>query len=591
MPASLADLPDGVGQGLEPRRPLYLPPHANRTKNMFHCSYHTSQPSFKKIQESIPPPASLLESLTFAIAFIDQGIHASRTIDEKYEILEKRYQAATDIISNDLTELEKIRGETISRRSRIIELEDELVVQKRLSERLRLNLIKAGDGTIAVDGPETPKSIEVQEKLDKATARAKEFEGKFDEAQKEIADLKSQLAAVEKNNANLKEETTGLQTSIAAQETELLALRRELAQVSACFEEAKHHLDVDGHIIAGLQDERGILKKENRERALEVESIKTEYEATRRALNDELDKSHENAEALQEEKNLLEAKYQDSEEAKKASEAQLEEKTTLFEATHHDCEANLTAAKEARKSLNEEKNLFEAKHQDCEARLAAAEEARKSLEAQLEEAKKPVLPNKVTLRNPIAIAGSLTGALTKIDDVFFQLDLPFAVTLYGHASTKIFVTDNGMLCLDKGTDAVNHRIGQVLPSRDGIPPYSLFPFWTDLMICEGKPHGIYYEIVGETGARTLTVEWYVTRYGQEDQYFHFNLLLEEARPNVVTFKYYDAVDKGAQCTIGVQGPTEFKLFSYNEQKVAPGLQVVFDTGTANAMAVSTFSVE
>lgn len=111
------------------------------------------------------------------------------------------------------------------------------------------------------------------------------------------------------------------------------------------------------------------------------------------------------------------------------------------------------------------------------------------------------------------------------------------------------------MCLDKSTDARNNRNGKKLPSRNGIPPYSIFPFWTDLKICKGKPHGIYYEVVGEAPNRSLTVEWYVTRYNQESQYFHFNLLVEEAHPNVVTFKYYDAVDKGAKCTIGVQGPT------------------------------------
>jgi hypothetical protein len=150
--------------------------------------------------------------------------------------------------------------------------------------------------------------------------------------------------------------------------------------------------------------------------------------------------------------------------------------------------------------------------------------------------------------------GALSGALDKIDDVFKLLDLPFAVTLYGHASTRIWVSDNGMLCLDENTNAVKTRDGKPLPSRRNIPPYSMFPFWTDLMLSKGKPHGIYYEITGEAPNRSLTVEWYVTRFQQESQNFHFNLLLEEARPNIVTCKYYDAVDKGARCTIGVQGP-------------------------------------
>jgi hypothetical protein len=50
------------------------------------------------------------------------------------------------------------------------------------------------------------------------------------------------------------------------------------------------------------------------------------------------------------------------------------------------------------------------------------------------------------------------------------------------------------------------------------------------------------------------VEWYVSRYGDSTQYYHFLVILEEARPNVVTYKYFEALDKGAKCTIGAQGP-------------------------------------
>jgi hypothetical protein len=150
--------------------------------------------------------------------------------------------------------------------------------------------------------------------------------------------------------------------------------------------------------------------------------------------------------------------------------------------------------------------------------------------------------------------GALAGAPEDIDDTFVPLDLPFAVTLYGYASTRVWVSDNGMLCLDGDTNAVKNREGQPLPSRNDIPRYSMFPFWTDLKITQGKPHGVYYEVTGDAPNRSLTIEWYVTRYQHESQYFHFCLIIEEARPNVVTFQYFDIVDQGAECTVGVQGP-------------------------------------
>ncbi|KAK3938950.1 hypothetical protein QBC46DRAFT_342996 [Diplogelasinospora grovesii] len=220
------------------------------------------------------------------------------------------------------------------------------------------------------------------------------------------------------------------------------------------------------------------------------------------------------------------------------------------------------------------------------------EKQRRLKEREEEERKrvKPVLPNTVTLRNPIAIMGSLQGAPVDIDDVFQKVDLPFPVYLYNHASTTVWVTDTGMLCLDKSRHARDNRHGKPLPCREPeIPPYTMFPFWTDLKICKGKPQGIYYEISGETPDRKFTVEWYVTRYRQESQYFHFNLLLEEAKPNVVTFKYYDIVDMGKECTVGVQGPEYEMMFSHNETIVHKGLTIVFDTAS-NTMVKDVFPV-
>jgi hypothetical protein len=125
-----------------------------------------------------------------------------------------------------------------------------------------------------------------------------------------------------------------------------------------------------------------------------------------------------------------------------------------------------------------------------------------------------------TLRNPIRIAGSLRGASTRIDDKFWEVNVPFPVSIYNHRSTKLFVSDNGMVCLDQGTDASAKRLGQQLPHRENIPPYSLFPYWTDLLIAQGKPHGIFWEATGTSPNRSLAIEWYVTRYNQEGVNFH-----------------------------------------------------------------------
>ncbi|GIJ91965.1 hypothetical protein Asppvi_010940 [Aspergillus pseudoviridinutans] len=237
--------------------------------------------------------------------------------------------------------------------------------------------------------------------------------------------------------------------------------------------------------------------------------------------------------------------------------------------------------------LATQKKLLE----ELQARAREREQPAEEEAQPAEEDAQPILDNKVTLRDPIAIVGSLRGATENIDDRWFPLELPFAVSLFNYSTNQVFVTDNGILSLDSGGGTNSEqRNGQILPFYDQIPAYSMFPFWTDLKICEGKPHGIYYEIIGEPGSRSLTVEWYVTRWSKEDQYFHFNLRIDEAHPNIVTYQYYDAVDKGAECTIGVQGANGvFKMFSHNEAKVDPGLRLVFNTAE-NTMDVSTFPI-
>ncbi|KAL4978286.1 hypothetical protein BDW66DRAFT_23080 [Aspergillus desertorum] len=201
------------------------------------------------------------------------------------------------------------------------------------------------------------------------------------------------------------------------------------------------------------------------------------------------------------------------------------------------------------------------------------------------------LPNAVTLRNPKVLVGGLSGAPEDVDDKAFQLDLPFAVSLYGHSSSTLWVIDNGMICLDEAptSSPASVRTGQQLPFRDGLAPYSLFPLWKDLKITKGKPHGIYYDVEGNAPNRALTIEFYVTRYNMEDQYFHFLVILEEAKPNFATFRYFDVQDEGAEGTVGVQGPQNYNLFSYNQRKISSGLELVFDTTpNVNRVVTSTF---
>lgn len=169
-----------------------------------------------------------------------------------------------------------------------------------------------------------------------------------------------------------------------------------------------------------------------------------------------------------------------------------------------------------------------------------------------------------------------------------------------------------MICLDQepSFSITDVRTGQQLPFRAGLTPYTLFPLWKDLKITKGKPHGIYYDVEGTAPNRTLSIEYYVTRYKLESQYFHFLVIFHEARPNFVTFRYHDVKDEGAEGTVGVQGPegesylavctplqeltgipVEHYQFSHNAPKISPGLELVFDTSPGvNSLQTTTFEL-
>lgn len=132
------------------------------------------------------------------------------------------------------------------------------------------------------------------------------------------------------------------------------------------------------------------------------------------------------------------------------------------------------------------------------------------------------------------------------------------MTLFNTKSDKIYISSNGLLTLNEASKNYNYEKlpcrGDVLSLWSPLPAYVLAPFWADLFIYKGTPQGMYYEETGVAPARKLEVEWYVSRYNSPDDYYHFSLLLDEAKPNIVVFKYFEALDKGGKCTVGVQGP-------------------------------------
>jgi hypothetical protein len=81
---------------------------------------------------------------------------------------------------------------------------------------------------------------------------------------------------------------------------------------------------------------------------------------------------------------------------------------------------------------------------------------------------------------------------------------------------------------------------------------SCCPLWSDVFIYQGTQQGIYYEVDSIAPSRRTTLEFYLSNYGDQTQYFHFLVKFFENRPNVITFQYLNVSDHGAAATVGVE---------------------------------------
>ncbi|KAH7187146.1 hypothetical protein DER44DRAFT_800676 [Fusarium oxysporum] len=378
----------------------------------------------------------------------------------------------------------------------------------------------------------------------------------------QISALTEQLATANRVNTELSATLDSTKAALSAKEQEAAGLTESLNQANSSLEAANQAIAQKDSAISTLEASLAGAQEERDQKIKLLQELQESTQATQKALQDKIDQlsahdleDHQRLEAANEAKRLSDESIRD-----------LQAKVDA--ATAHDAEvqSRLQAEEEAK-------------------RVAEAELERVKL--QLEEANKPKLPNKVALRNPIPIVGSLGGAADNYDDIVYPIVSSFSVTIFGHSSTNVQVSINGLLSLDTGNRIYSY---QPLPYRSSdIPPYTLFPFWCDLYIYKDTPQGIYYEIIGQAPSRSLCIEWYVSRYQHRDQYYHFMVILEEARPNLVTYKYFEALDKGAKCTIGAQGPNSVQQWSYNEAKALPGVQVTIDT-SSGSVTESTFPI-
>ncbi|KAI1073247.1 hypothetical protein LB507_010774 [Fusarium sp. FIESC RH6] len=599
---------------------------------MFECCMPTEHPAIPRITKPLPFSSSITENLAWAVAFIDRAGHMT----EDYELLEKRLHAAIDTIRNDAIEMTLLRRQLhdqshkvgqlestvsgyvktqqeleqrlASTRATAIRTERDLASKLRITERA-LQQSKAAEGRLKSKLDKTlleeherwqreaehdredhvsldaahdalEKAIQekaaLQEELDTKSQQLTATKHELSVAQESIVSCKAncgekdsqintltqQLATANRTNTEISASLDSITAQLTSKSPEVAGLTESLNQVNSSLTTANQTIVQRDSTIATLEASLVGVQGERDQKLKILEDLQQSTQATQKALQDKIEE-------------LSAHDLEDHQRVDAANEAK-----RLSDESIRDLQAKVDAA-----------NAHDA---DVQKRLRVEEEAKRAAEAELErvklrleEANKPKLANTVTLSNPIPIVGSLGGAVDDFDDIYYPIISSFPITIYDHSSTNVFVSINGLLSLDSGDPTYTH---QPLPSHSGsLPAYTLLPFWCDLFIYKDTPQGIYYEITGQAPSRSLRVEWYVSRYGDKDQYYHFLVILEEARPNIVTYNYFEALDKGVACTIGAQGPNSAQQWSYNEPKALPGVQVVIDTGSG-LVTESTFPV-
>lgn len=185
----------------------------------------------------------------------------------------------------------------------------------------------------------------------------------------------------------------------------------------------------------------------------------------------------------------------------------------------------------------------------------------------------------VLLSSPTTI---VSGRTTSSDDNYYRLELPFAISAYGVSSSVVYLTDNSVLFWpgssnNGGYDYTNYQLPYTTTSFGDA---ALFGLWDDLYVYYGTNQGIYYDVTGAVGSRTVLFEFYTSAYGRSNEYYHFTITMYENNPGVAVYKYYDVYSSGYSATVGAQKRGgNFVQYSYNQAIITPGLMLTVNTNT------------
>jgi hypothetical protein len=137
----------------------------------------------------------------------------------------------------------------------------------------------------------------------------------------------------------------------------------------------------------------------------------------------------------------------------------------------------------------------------------------------------------------VAIVGDVVSSPADYDDFNYTYTSPWAIGFNGKTSTGCVLSTNGIIGIAPvyANAYTNAALGST--AQTGAAVSAAFPFWDDLLIAKGFPQGIFYQVEGASGNRSVTFEYYATKYNDTINYAHFLVTFYEALPSWVTYEY------------------------------------------------------
>ncbi|KIW69441.1 hypothetical protein PV04_05318 [Phialophora macrospora] len=183
----------------------------------------------------------------------------------------------------------------------------------------------------------------------------------------------------------------------------------------------------------------------------------------------------------------------------------------------------------------------------------------------------------------------------------------FTWTIFGQSTTTLWVTanfwfTNTNLAVTSSTQNTWSTLSRNSDSSPlsfpagNLPGYTLAPFWSYGHIIGASQQGIYYQIdLISTDRYGISIEWFFSHYGQDNNVFHAITTYDTGHPGVWSTYFFTAGassgatrDQGQRQTVGGQGDpsiaSQYFTFCAGVQDcVVPGAKMTMDTTQLNNM--------